>query len=66
MVFEPFSQADGSITRQFGGTGLGLSIVRQIVEAHGGRVWAENRNDGAGAIQGARFEIVLPAVGRKQ
>ena len=42
-------------------SGLGLSIVRQIVEAHGGRVWAENRLDDKGAVRGARFEIALPA-----
>ena len=42
-------------------SGLGLSIVRQIVEAHGGRVWAENRTDAGGRIVGARFEVALPA-----
>lgn len=47
----------------FGGnSGLGLSIARQIVEAHGGRVHAENRVDAAGAVQGARFVVALPAV----
>ena len=42
-------------------SGLGLSISRQIVEAHGGSVRAENRLDGAGATLGARFVIFLPA-----
>lgn len=42
-------------------SGLGLSIVRQIVEAHGGRVWAENRPGADGAVAGARFEVALPA-----
>lgn len=46
----------------FGGnSGLGLSIARQIVEAHHGRVWAENRTDGDGRVFGARFTVELPA-----
>ena len=42
-------------------SGLGLSIVRQIVEAHGGRVTAANRPGTAGGVAGARFEVALPA-----
>lgn len=41
-------------------SGLGLSISQQIVEAHRGRIWAENRKNPAGAIVGARFFIRLP------
>ena len=41
-------------------SGLGLSISRQIVEAHGGRIWAVNRMDSDGAVEGARFVIWLP------
>ena len=42
-------------------SGLGLSISRQIVDAHGGRITAENRIDAEGGIAGARFVVRLPA-----
>jgi two-component system, OmpR family, sensor histidine kinase ChvG len=41
-------------------SGLGLSISKQIVEAHRGRIWAENRRDASGSVRGARFLIRLP------
>jgi two-component system sensor histidine kinase ChvG len=41
-------------------SGLGLSISKQIVEAHRGRIWAENRLDAEGRVCGARFLIRLP------
>jgi two-component system sensor histidine kinase ChvG len=49
----------------FGGnSGLGLSIVRQIIEQHKGRVWAENIPGPApGTVAGARFVVELPAIG---
>jgi two-component system sensor histidine kinase ChvG len=51
----------GGGTGGAGNSGLGLSIARQIVDAHGGRIWAENRMDEGGKVMGARFIVALPA-----
>ena len=59
-VFERFYTARPAGAAFGGHSGLGLSIARQIVEAHGGAIHAENRTDADGRILGARFVVTLP------
>jgi len=62
-IFERF-YSERPQSEQFGiHSGLGLSISRQIVEAHGGTIRAENRQGPDGAVIGARFIVILPAQG---
>jgi PAS domain S-box-containing protein len=58
QVFERFSRIEQAGAPRVGGTGLGLPIVRQIVELHGGRVWAENE------LQGISFHFTIPLPAR--
>ncbi|MGQ9474717.1 MAG: ATP-binding protein [Actinomycetota bacterium] len=55
-IFDRFYQVDASMKRPYSGVGLGLFICRELVEAHGGEIWAENR-PGEGAV--ITFEIPL-------
>jgi histidine kinase len=54
-VFERFWRGDPARSKGNGGSGLGLAIPRGLVEAQGGRIWAENRREG-----GARISFTLP------
>lgn len=55
-IFEVFFQEDDHMTRRYGGLGLGLSIARELIQLHGGRIWAESEGIG----KGADFRVVLP------
>jgi signal transduction histidine kinase/DNA-binding response OmpR family regulator/HPt (histidine-containing phosphotransfer) domain-containing protein len=55
-LFQSFTQADSSITRQFGGTGLGLTISKGLVELIGGKMWVESEEG-----KGSTFLFTIPA-----
>src|SRR5262252_4670691 len=54
-LFQPFEQADPSVTRQFGGLGLGLAISKRLINLHNGKIEAESR----GRTLGATFKVSL-------
>ncbi|MEN9259626.1 MAG: PAS domain S-box protein [Thermostichus sp. HHBFW_bins_43] len=55
QIFERFQQVDASDSRQKGGSGLGLAICKEIVQQHGGQIWAESQLE-----SGSTFHVCLP------
>jgi K+-sensing histidine kinase KdpD len=55
-VFEEFYQIEPPNTRHYGGLGIGLTIAKGLIEAQGGRIWAESEGKGAGST----FKVLLP------
>jgi signal transduction histidine kinase len=55
-IFEEFYQIEPPNTRHYGGLGIGLTIAKGLIEAHGGRLWAESE----GAGKGSTFKVLLP------
>jgi signal transduction histidine kinase len=56
LIFDAFTQANESITQQFGGLGLGLAISKATITAHGGSI----QGTSPGPAQGATFTVCLP------
>lgn len=60
-LFEPFEQADPSVSRQFGGLGLGLAISKRLVDLHGGAIKVQSR----GRSYGSTFKLTLDSVANR-
>ncbi|MDQ3811861.1 MAG: ATP-binding protein, partial [Chloroflexota bacterium] len=57
-IFDRFHRVGGEVARRIGGTGLGLAICKGLVDAQGGRIWAESDGEGRGSV----FKFALPVL----
>jgi signal transduction histidine kinase len=55
-IFNPFEQAENTVSRRYKGTGLGLSLTKNLVELHGGLIWTESE----GENKGSKFSFAIP------
>jgi len=55
-IFTRFFRADKSRSRKSGGSGIGLTVAKQLIEAHGGKIWAESK----GKHQGTTIKFTIP------
>jgi PAS domain S-box-containing protein len=59
-LFQKFTQLDSGTTRKYGGTGIGLAVTKQLVELHGGKIWAQSKYG-----EGSTFTFLLPIEAKK-
>ncbi len=60
-LFQQFTQLESAYTKRHAGSGIGLALTRQLVELHGGRIWAESKGEGKGSAFRVLFPVRDPA-----
>jgi len=63
-IFNAFEQGRTEITRRFGGLGLGLAISKELIDAHGGKIWVQSAGKDQGATFSVELNTVLAPIGR--